>query len=194
MSRIPVLSVATLLLSGACAEGPTAPSEFAPSENFANGPEEAGNVIRFPTNNADFIIRDFGRQLALTVGKEAFSDGDLCDFLPTDGLTLQQVGFGDAISHTLGRAEDWNLSLFRVTMPPCGAELLAKGTGTARRVNHQSEREGRPEPFSASVRGVLEGVDEGERWRVQAIVTAVHGERVVSEIRLRPLAGNGGLP
>lgn len=193
MKRTTVLAIVTVLSTLACTEGPTAPAErqTTPIENFVNGPEDLPNVSRFTTNNADFVIRDSARQLALAVGKEAFHGTDLCDFLPTDVMTVQEVRAGaSATTHTLARAGGLHLSLFRVITPPCGAELLGKGTGTARFVSHESDAPGRPAPFTADARGLVESVVDDQTWRVHAFVTAVRGERLVGEIRLRPARGN----
>ncbi|HUE77355.1 MAG TPA: hypothetical protein VMM83_05385 [Longimicrobiales bacterium] len=193
MRRITVLAIVTVLSTIACAEGPTAPAErpATPRENFVNGPEDLRNVSRFATNNADFVIRDGERQLALAVGKEAFHGTDLCEFLPTDIMTVQEVGAGDSgTTHTLARAEGLHLSLFRVVTPPCETELLGKGTGTARFVSHRADAHGRPDPFTADARGVVESVVDDQTWRVHGVVTAVRGETLVGEIRLRPAAGN----
>jgi hypothetical protein len=180
-----VLLLGGVLLAG-CERAPTesASPEATPNFNFANGPPELFNVIRFSTNDGGFFIVDEKTGLIVPEGlptdpKTLF----LCEgeTNPASTLTWQEVGWlrGVIKAHVVG--EDVNIHVYRlshldVSFPRdpflhlwCTGTPIAAGTGRVRYVdNDLFGTGGKNNATSLKIRGTVTDLSTGELLRVQA--------------------------
>ncbi len=179
-----LLLLGGVLLAG-CDRAPTesASPAAAPSFNFANGPAELFNVIRFSTNDGGFFIVDERTGLIVVEGLPADPKTlFLCEggTNPASTLTWQMVGWLRGVIHAHLVGEDVSVHVYRLSdlvggFPDpflhlwCTGTPIAAGTGRGRVVDNDFfGTGGKNNAVTFQIRGTVTDLRTGELLRVQA--------------------------
>jgi hypothetical protein len=183
-----LLRCVPLALLVACADSGKLPTESASSEatpnfNFANGPPELFNVIRFSTDFIGFSIIDEKTGLIAVEGfvgdpKSAIACGGTNASSP---LTWQQVGLLRDVIHNHVVGKDVGVGVYRLSdfdpnVPGdpiihlfCTATPIALGTGRFSAVDNDAfGTSGKNNAVTETIRGTVTDLLTGELLRLEA--------------------------